>query len=202
MSYSEFSLDDIKDNFQITISDMQSLFEDVKSVEINDFLKKILQENIPLALAINTEKARSELIITPILVELRKLADRKISLFSGIDFTVDASKGLKGICDYIISLSPEQLTLTTPVIAIVEAKNDNIKSGMGQCLAEMLGAKMFNEKKGNNVACVYGVITTGSIWKFMKLVNNTAYIDGDEYYLNNLEKIMGILFFMVSRKQE
>lgn len=67
------------------------------------------------------------MIITPILLELRRKANYEISLFSGSDFNVDFEKGLSGYCDFLISRSKEQLTINAPVIIIVEAKNENIK---------------------------------------------------------------------------
>lgn len=82
----------------------------------------ILAEYVPLARAINTEKARSELMIANILVEARKRLNHQISLFSGIEFNVDKASDLNGFCDFMISASPEQLMLNAPVITIVEAK--------------------------------------------------------------------------------
>ena len=75
------------------------------------------------------------------LLELRRIFDRKISFFSGIEFNIDKERGLNGFCDFLISCSPEQLFVKAPVIAIVEAKNENIMSGIGQCIAEMVAAQ-------------------------------------------------------------
>ena len=73
MSYSQFTnLEMIETNFGITIADKVGLFSNLPESEYSDLLSQTLQENISLALAINTEKARSELIVTPILVEFRK----------------------------------------------------------------------------------------------------------------------------------
>ena len=96
-----------------------------------------MRENVPLALASNTGKSRSEMIIAPILIALRKYLNNQISLFSGIDFTVDSAQGLNGNCDFIISRSPELLIINAPVVTIVEAKKENINTGLGQCVAEM-----------------------------------------------------------------
>jgi hypothetical protein len=41
----------------------------------------------------------------------------------GKDFTVDASVGLNGVCDFLISRSPEQLEIEAPAIVLVEAKD-------------------------------------------------------------------------------
>ena len=124
--------------------------------------------NLPLATAINTEKSRSEFLIAPILAELRRLANYQISLFSGTEFNVDKEKGLVGYCDYLISFSKEQYFVRSPIMAIVEAKNENIKNGLGQCIAEMIAAQRFNEQEGNEITENYGVITSGTIWKFLK----------------------------------
>src|SRR5258705_8817486 len=109
MSYSDFSISDIQEKLGVTLEEERNLFADVPEVEVSAFLLETLHENVPLALAIHTEKARSELIIAPVLVDLRKMLKHRISFFSGVEFNVDKDKGLSGTCDYIISLSREQL---------------------------------------------------------------------------------------------
>lgn len=193
MSYSQFSLGIIKTTFGITISEKVGIFADIPEVSYSDFLEETLRYNVPLALAINSEKSRSEMIISPILIELRKQLLNQISLFSGKEFNVDPEKGLSGFCDFLISLSSEQLLIEAPVITLVEAKNDNIESGLGQCMAEMLAAQLFNQRKGNEINIIYGVITTGSIWKFMRIEGQVIEIDLNEYFLNQVGKILGIL---------
>lgn len=200
MAYSDFTLKKVKADFNIKTIENRSLFSDIEELEISDYLIKTLTRNVPLALAINTEKARSELIIINILLEVKEKLPEKISLFSGIDFNVDKEKGLTGFCDYIISNSPEQLYLDTPIITIVEAKNENIISGLGQCIAEMYAAQIYNEKENCNLSCTYGAVTTGDEWKFSKLIENKAYIDSDLYYMSNINKIIGILVEMAEQK--
>ncbi|NEO13103.1 MULTISPECIES: hypothetical protein [unclassified Moorena] len=198
MAYSDFTLKKVKLDFNIQTVEDQSLFSNSEEIKISDYLAQTLKRNVPLALAINTEKARSELIIINILLEVKeKSYDQKISLFSGIDFNVDKEKGLTGFCDYIISGSEEQLYLELPVITIVEAKNENIISGLGQCIAEMYAAQLFNQEASYELPCVYGAVTTGDEWRFIKLEKNVAYIDNDNYYINNINKIIGILVNMV-----
>jgi hypothetical protein len=197
MAYSDYTLSEIKEKFQLIIEAETNLFPDVREEKISDSLSEILKENIPLALAIHTEKARSEMIVTPVLIELRKILNHRISLFSGVEFNVDKEKGLNGVCDYIISLSKEQLYVSSPVISIVEAKNDNIKSGLAQCAAEMIASGMFNEQKGNQIKTMYGIVTTGSNWRFLKL-GDSLYIDVKEYYIEQLGKIMGIMLQIIN----
>ncbi len=198
MAYSDFTLSEIKEKFQLTLEEYADIFCDVGEADISDFLSETLRENIPLALAIHTEKARSEMIVVPVLIELRKMLCRRISLFSGVEFNVDKEKGLNGICDYIISLSKEQLYMAAPVISVVEAKNDNIKSGLAQCSAAMIASEMFNKQKGNCIKTLYGIVTTGSIWKFLKLEKTALFIDVREYYIEQLDKIMGIMLHIVN----
>ncbi|MDM8549106.1 hypothetical protein QUF72_03465 [Desulfobacterales bacterium HSG2] len=200
MAYSDFTLKKVKTELNIKLAEKNSVFPHIKGVEISSYLKGTLKRNVPLALAINTEKARSELIIINILLEIKEKFSDEISLFSGTDFNVDKEKGLTGFCDFIISSSPEQLYLESPIITIAEAKNENIVSGLGQCIAEMYASQIYNEREGHDLPSVYGAVTTGDEWKFMKLIKDTAHIDTDKYYINDIEKIIGILTEMVQQK--
>ena len=197
MAYSDFSLEDIKTKFQIAISEDVNLFGDTKPFDISEGLLNTLEDNIPLALAIDTEKARSEFIIAPILAEYRKTFKDKISLFSGTDFNVAPQQGLNGQCDFIISRSTEQFYVSTPVIFLVEAKNDRIKTSIPQCFAEMITAQIFNEQRENEIDTIFGVVSTGSLWRFLKLVDNQAYIDLEEYHAREIRKIFGIFAYMI-----
>ena len=193
MSYSQFDIQGVRVNFGITIIEKIGVFAETSEITYSNFLTETLRFNSPIALAINSEKSRSEMIIAPILLELKRLYPEKVSLFSGKDFTVDIEKGLNGFCDFLISRSPEQLTIMSPVILIVEAKNENIEAGLGQCMAEMIAAQIFNKQKGNLLLPILGAVTTGSNWKFMRLEEQTIEVDLDEYYLNQIGKILGIL---------
>jgi hypothetical protein len=148
VSYSDFTIDEVKLRFSLRLEEDRDLYATIAPVEISPLLRETLAENVPLALAISTEKARSEFIIAPVLLESRRQTNHQASLFSGIEFTVDAELGLKGVCDFLLSRSSEQLTIEAPVVAVVEAKNENMKAGIGQCLAEMVAARLFNERKG------------------------------------------------------
>ena len=107
------------------------------------------------------------MIIAPILLELRRQLNYQISLFSGVDFNVDSERGLNGVCDFLVSRSKEQLFVRAPVITIVEAKNENLKPGFGQCVAEMLAGQLFNEREGNAIKTIYGGVTIGTVWRFL-----------------------------------
>ncbi len=193
MPYSDFTLEKVKHNFQINTIERTDIFANIPDIECSELLKEILQYNIPVAIASNSEKARSEMIISPILLDLRRQLNDQINLFSGVEFNVDAAQGLNGICDFLITRSLERLIITAPVIIIVEAKKENIPAGLGQCVAEMLAARIFNERAGNENLIIYGTVTTGSIWQFLKLEGQSIQIDLSEYYLKDVNKILGIL---------
>ena len=193
MSYSDFTIESLKEGFGIEIIEDCTLFPNTSSADIPELLTELLPRFVPLAITISTEKARSELIIAPILAEFTLQFKEQLSLFSGIDFNVDQSQGLHGRCDYILSRSKEQLMLSAPVLVMVEAKNENITAGIPQCIAEMIAARLFNEQKHTAIETVYGAVTTGSLWRFLKFADNTAYVDMIEYPLQQLDKIMGIL---------
>lgn len=193
MAYSDFKLSNVSKIFELTITESSQLLADVPEIEPSELLTTILKESIDLAVSINTEKARSEMIIAPILLEIRRKFNYNISLFSGIEFNVDPSKGLNGFCDFLMSNSQEQLFISTPVLAIVEAKNDNLKAGLGQCTAEMVAAQLFNQQEGNEISVIYGAVTSGTVWQFLKLENKVVSIDLTEYFIRDIQKIIGIL---------
>ena len=193
MSYSEFTLESVQIAFDLTITERANLLNDTALSESSDFLKELLKEFAPLALAMNTEKARSELIIAPILVEVRKHFLDRASLFSGVELNVDRDRGLNGVCDFLLSRSPSQLMLKAPVVVIVEAKKENINGALGQCIAEMWAAKLFNQQHQNDIPIIYGAATTGNDWKFLRLCDRLVEIDLTEYQLSNIDKILGIL---------
>ncbi|KOR29384.1 hypothetical protein TI04_08775 [Achromatium sp. WMS2] len=193
MAYSDFkNIDSIKNKFNIPITSSHALFSTTAEINPGYLLTEMLKDNIQLALNINTEKARSELIICPVLVEVRRLLNKQISLFSGIEFNVDDSLGLTGYCDFILSNSPDQIFLEFPVVCVVEAKNENIRTGYAQCIAEMIAAKIYNENKSNDKQDILGVITTGSNWKFLQYTEGRILIDFDEYMISSINKILGI----------
>jgi len=193
MAYSDFTLPELKQRFQLTVEEATNLFADAGEADLPPVLVDTLARYLPLAVNVNTEKARSELVIAPILVEFKLLHRDRVSLFSGIEFTVDEAAGLKGRCDYILARSPEQLALTVPVCVLVEAKNENIVAGIPQCLAEMVAAQKFNAQQQSPVDAVYGIVTTGVLWRFLKLAGTMASVDVVEYPIHLSRKIFGIL---------
>jgi hypothetical protein len=197
MPYSSFTLDDVEEKFGLDFQ-ASSFIPELKPIPPSEWLKETLLMTLPLAKIAGSEKARSEFIIAPILVELIKLTNNEISVFSGEDFTVDRELGLNGICDFIISQSSNQIKVSAPVIALVEAKKGVLKDGWGQCIAEMLAANKFNEHRKKSIEYMYGIVTSGNSWQFLRMKEKTVIIDPDEYTIASIEKLLAILNWMVS----
>ena len=199
MAYSSFTLSKASRTFHLETVWQPALFADIKPLVPSSHLTVTLERQLPFALAMGTEKAKSELIIAPVLVEFYLHFESRVSLFSGIDFNVDANEGLTGVCDFLVSLSPQRFDLEAPIIALVEAKNADVKLGVGQCVAEMVAAQRFNAEAGNDIRCVYGATTSGMDWLFLKLEGQTLSIDLTVYPIAQCDKILGILASMVSQ---
>jgi hypothetical protein len=198
MSYSEFTLPVLTRQFSLTIDETTDLFADMPDAALRPEFQARLNIMVPLALTTSTEKARSEFIIAPILLEVWLLNNREIGLLSGVEFTIDEAQGLNGLCDYIITRFPEQLFVKAPVLVVVEAKNEDMKKGYAQCIAEMIAAQRFNEREGTTIERIYGVVTIGELWRFMELEGTNVRLDARNYHIDRLPKIMGILLHLTS----
>jgi hypothetical protein len=196
MAFQNFTFPQVEQTLGLTLSDAD-LFSEVPPLTPRPDFYALVTEGAGLASAINTEKARSEFVIAPVLFELRHLNLGRIALFSGVELDADAARGLNGVCDFIISKSPRQHVLSAPLITIVEAKNDNLRTGLGQCIAAMVAALLVNQASASPVKTVYGAVTTGSAWKFLRLAGVDVVLDLVEYYIDNLGKILGILNHIV-----
>jgi hypothetical protein len=196
MPYSQFTtITKAKTAFDLVTVEGGQFLPTVAPIVPSDGLINFLTESLPLA-STASEKARSEGIIYPVLLEVRRILDRQISLFSGEDFTVDETLGLNGSCDFLLSRSPELLEIEAPVVIIVEAKKADIRTGFGQCIAEMVAAQRFNAERNQAIDTIYGVISSGTQWRFLKLEGRTVTLDLTDYPLPPVEKILGFLVWM------
>ncbi|MCU0427443.1 MAG: hypothetical protein MUF71_17650 [Candidatus Kapabacteria bacterium] len=194
MTFSDFTLlSQLEAQFAVKSRSTQNLFAAAPEIEISAHLQTILSRGKRLAVAINTEKARSEFIIAPLLMEAWTMCQENHSLFSGIEFKVAPEEGLSGRCDFLISASSDMMFLTAPILTVVEAKNDDIPRGFAQCGAEMIAAARFNKEQGRPVETVYGCVTTGTEWRFLRFDDAIITIDTEDYLIADPAKILGIL---------
>jgi hypothetical protein len=190
MTYSDFNLDTARKSFGLTITP-GLLFEKVEPVTVTPWLKEAIDKGLQLALI--SEKARSELIVVPILLTSRELNHNAFSIYSGQRLDIDPDQGLTGECDFILAKAPPLPVIQAPFVTLVEAKKNDIEGGLGQCIAQMVGARLFNQQEGSNISVIYGCVTTGEVWQFLKLEASTLYIDSRRYYIDRIDKILGVL---------
>ncbi len=196
MAFRDFSFPEVRQTLGVSLRDAD-LTSGIAATKLRDEFVNQVRDGVDLAIRINTEKARSEFIIALVLMELRRSLDGSFGLFSGVEFNVDAARGLNGVCDFILTKSPTQIIVTAPLVSIVEAKNDNVHYGYGQNIAQMVAAWEFNQQANTPLSTIYGVVTTGTAWQFMQLQEKEVTIDRREYYVTDLGTIMGILTQMI-----
>jgi len=197
MTYNKFTMPQLEQQYQIVETEQDALFAHVPPATISDWLRITLGKQTDFALRSGSEKARSEYLIAPILLEIYEQAQEYASLFSGVEFNVDKKRGLADFCDFIFILAACKIRIQAPVISIVEAKKEDIPRGIPQCLAELVAAQIFNAKAEKPIETLYGVVTTGTEWKFLRLRGTDATIDSDIYFLADVEKIVGIVLSML-----
>ena len=196
MSYSNFTSRDLKEKFGIIQEIKSDVLTNISPRKVSDLLKDSLQRHTKMALSQGLEKARSEFIIAPILAELYDQAQNELSLFSGWELNVDVELGLIGRCDFLISRSNNQIYLESPIVVAVEAKQDDFRQGINQCIAEMIAARIFNERDGTGIEKIFGCVTTGDVWRFLILDGKSAIIEEKVFELSEVEQIVGILWEM------
>jgi hypothetical protein len=196
MAFSDFDLKTAVHTFALTEDRDTDLFAAVEPLEPSEFLRIWLEKFAPVALGVNSEKARSEFIIAPMLAETRLRTGGSVNVLPGVMFEVDKGRGLAGFCDFLITRSPEIYYIQGPLVAVVEAKREDLIAGLGQCAAEMVAIRLFNEREGTPIPAVFGCVTSGTNWRFLKLEGSKLFIDRPEYYLRDAAKILGILVDM------
>lgn len=201
MAYGDFNLQTVTQAFSLSVDDETDLFGGVAAITPSERLQSFMRDYAPFGLKSRTEKARSEFVIAPLLAEACKLLAGKVSLFSGVDFNIAPEKGLKGVCDFLISLSPNAYELVAPAMVIIEAKKDDLPGGYGQCISEMIAARIFNERADLSIPIIHGAVSSGHDWQFLKLVDSQVFIDKSVYYIDQPGKILAILLHILQSEQ-
>jgi hypothetical protein len=195
VSYSDFTLQSIEANFGV-IPQPATLFAEAQPAPVPEWLRELLARGLQLPLV--SEKARSELIVMPILLACRELSHGSIAIFSGPRLDVSPEMGLQGECDFLLARTPPVPEVRAPLVAIVEAKKNDVEAGLAQCIAQMIGARILNERSGLPSTTVYGCVTTGEVWQFLELDGSIAAIDRRRYYLDDVAGILGVFQVIVA----
>ncbi len=189
-SYRYYKLKDLKDICGIKKADKNNMLDPVEEIKPSDWIKSTLDKNMRIPM--HNEKAKSELLVMPILIEAWE-RNNNFKPLSGLTFSVEPSKGLTGRCDFLISNDPDVEDIDSPIMCVFEAKNDAIEDWYGQCGAEMYAARVFNERKESPIKIIYGAVTNGFTWQFLKLENQTLFIDSQRYGTANLPQLLGAI---------
>ncbi|MCU0705555.1 MAG: hypothetical protein MUF18_16395 [Fimbriiglobus sp.] len=188
MAYTDFDPATVEARFGVGLR-VDELFPAAESVAVPAWLTDHLGRIRGLALV--TEKVRSELLVAPILLAVRELSGRTLALFSGQRMDIDPTNGLAGECDFLLSRQEAVPVLRAPVVAVLEAKRGDIEAGLGQCMAQMVGMRLFNERAGRT-ARIYGCVTTGEDWQFLRLDDGVVVFDATRRYLGDLAGLLGV----------
>jgi hypothetical protein len=190
MAYSNFKLKEIERIASLK-EEVKPLFAQVTPLQPSTWLQDTLERTSHLLP--KSEKARSEMILMPILLEMLARNDYAFTIFSGENLEADASLGLNGECDFILSKGKKSYTIQSPIFALVEAKQNIVENSLGQCVAQMVGAEIFNQIDGTPTTRIYGCVSNGVEWQFLRLENKVLTIDDKIYFFNELEMVLGIL---------
>ena len=197
MAFPDFKYPEVVQQFGLTWQTVTDLFASVPGLAPSALLQQSIAAGAPLAAIVNTEKARSEWMIAPLLGDFWARYRFQISLFSGCNFQADPDAELTGCCDFLIARAPQQPQIIAPVVVICEAKKESLDDGLGQCISGMIGAQRFNQRANTPVEAVYGCLTTGGDWRFLRLAGTTLEFDMKTYKLQQADRILGILTHIV-----
>lgn len=189
MAFSDFTFDDLEARFGVK-NRVGQLFSGNDRIEPGAKLTEAL--SLAQELPVRSEKAKSELLVLPILLELRSRNNKFFTIYSGDILNADKEKGLIGECDFLLAKDTGSFSINYPIIQLVEAKRNDIEEGLRQCAAQLVGARLFNEKKGITIPKLYGCATTGDDWQFLVLEDDLT-IDNQKYYLNDIGRLLAVL---------
>lgn len=196
MAYSNFTKSELTKKFGVKIKD-GNLFNNqtIQLITPSSWLTETL---IRLQkIGFSTEKERSERLVTPILAELHQLNEWSFKIYSGQIMNADDTNGLNGECDFLLAYGDVSSILETPIFSIAEAKKNDIDIGTIQCSAQLIGAKIFNEREGYDSPLLFGCSTTGVDWRFIRYEKNTILWDPVIYSLQNLPQLLGVLQYII-----
>lgn len=187
MAYTDFTLESAEADLGVSCRP-GVVFPDLQPEQAPGWLTDLLARGMQLALV--SEKARSEFIVAPLLLAVRESTGGAVSILSGQRLDVDASRRLQGECDFLLARSDPVPRLRAPVMAVVEAKKNDIDGGLGQCIAQMVAAQVYNERAGQPLAAMYGCVTTGEDWQFLRLVGTAVTLHRPRLYIDNVGLVL------------
>jgi len=137
-------------------------------------------------ITLTSEIAKREFLIAPILLEIVKETDSKIS----IEYPIEIDDKLSGSLDYLIRARQQLL--------VVEAKKGDLDKGFNQLAAELIALDKYEE---NENGMLYGAITIGEMWRFAILDRQKKHLSKDIHSYRipeDMEHVFRILFGIIN----
>lgn len=176
MAYNKYKLETLKQDLGLKVIKAEWIADELPKLTEDTLLLHTLAEAEKVFLG--SEKARSEFIVAPVLQAFRRFNAQTLSIFSGYEFNVDKKLALNGYCDFILSKDANSLEMEAPAFFVVETKKLDIdNAAIAQCGAEMYAAMLFNKAANKELNAIYGCVTSGFSWGFLKLEGNVLMID-------------------------
>ena len=173
---------------------LSPLFSDITLQQPSDWLVKSLE--IAYKAPATTEKAKSERLVSPILMEIVQAFEHHVTLFSGEEMNINPNDDLAGPCDFFFGLYPLSPYIETPIISVVEAKDEDVEWGVAQCAAQLYAAHLMNTQEEKDVPTLYGCATDGVEWQFLKFENNVFTINPKP--ITDITQILGIWHWIIT----
>jgi hypothetical protein len=197
VAFRDFTYPAVVGQLGLTERTEPDLFAGVPGLAPGETLRAALPAGIQLGTGAHTEVARMIWMVGPVLSDLWVRYRGRVCLNAGAEFDADPAARLTGYCDFVIGRGPQRPQVTAPVLVIFEAERDSIPDGLGQCVAGMVGAQRFNARNNAPIDPIFGCVTTGSLWKFLRLDGSDLTIDLTEYQLAQVDRLLGILVHMI-----
>lgn len=189
MSYTDFDIPKVENELGLRVKN-RVLSWQIEFIEPLSWLTDALERGAANALV--SEKARSEFLVAPVLLAVKEISNNRMQVFSGQTLNVDVNLGLTGECDFILSKTEPTPILREPIMAVVEAKKNDIELGLGQCIAQMVAARIFNHRRENDFKEIFGCVTTGETWQFLKLEETFAIVDTNRFFISEVGRILAV----------
>lgn len=188
-SFSQISRIELLNDFGVSIIQGRFL-PPVESVIIPSWLQHVIESRRGSLATMRTEKSISEALIAPILMAVEDEYKDTIRVFSGEPLITEE---LSGVCDFLITKDPSAFDPQGGYFVLVEAKKQDLLSGIPQCVAEMYAAQILN----GNTDTVYGCVSIGVEWIFIKLEDKIATTDPTIFTITEVDKILGVFGWIV-----
>ena len=190
-SFSQITPIDLSSEFGVAIVG-DSFLPSIEPVAVPSWLSHVIDSNKKKLTTMRNEKSISEALIAPMLMAVQEINQDRITIFSGEPLITDE---LSGVCDFLITRDTRALDPQGGYFILVEAKKNDLLSGIPQCVAEMYAAQILN--KNNDT--VYGCVSTGLEWIFIKLENKVATTHLNVYTISEVDKILGVFGWIINR---